>query len=230
MRKTATEEISHFTGYADSWWEEEGVFRTLHRINPIRLEFIQRHLPIKGVRILDLGCGGGILSEALARAGATVIGIDGGEQNIGAARRHAKDSGLAIDYRVAFAEDLDENLGVFDAVVCMELLEHAEVPQLLVSSCSKLLKPQGMVFFSTINRNLKSWLGAIVFAERLCNILPRGTHKYAEFIRPSELASWCLAEGLAVQDISGMRYLPFIDRAFLGGALDINYLLMARKP
>ncbi len=224
-------EIAKFEALASRWWDRAGDFRPLHEMNPLRANWIDARAPVAGRRVLDVGCGGGILSEALAQRGAQVTGIDMGEAPLAVARLHLVESGLEIDYRQANAEDLaGEETGSYDVVTCMEVLEHVPDPASLVRACAQLVRPGGNLFFATINRNPKSYVFAILGAEYLLKLLPKGTHDYARFIRPSELAGWARAAGLTVGDVEGMLYNP-LTRAFsIGRDVDVNYLLHARKP
>ncbi len=223
-------EIRKFESLAGRWWDPESEFKPLHDMNPLRLDYIRQRAPLDGARALDVGCGGGILSESLARDGARVTAIDMGAAPLAVARLHAADSGLDIDYRRITAEQLAaESPGRFDVVACMEMLEHVPDPAAVVAACAALTRPGGSVFFSTLNRNPKSFLMAIVGAEYVLKLLPRGTHSYRNFIRPSELAGWCRAAGLAVADLRGMHYHP-LTRAFsLAANVDVNYLVHCRR-
>lgn len=224
-------ETAKFAAHAAEWWSDTGPLRTLHDINPVRLAWIAGHVRLRGARVVDVGCGGGVLSEALARAGAKVTGIDLAAEALAVAREHAAEQGLAIDYRELAAADLArEAAGRFDVVTCMELLEHVPDPAGLVRACADLLAPGGWAFFSTLSRTPKAYLQAVLAAEYLLRLLPRGTHDYARFLRPAELAALCRAAGLEVVDVSGLGYDPFTRRAFLRRAVDVNYLLAARKP
>jgi 2-polyprenyl-6-hydroxyphenyl methylase / 3-demethylubiquinone-9 3-methyltransferase len=223
-----TSEIDKFNQHADAWWQLEGSFRTLHHINPQRIEFIERYFGLEGKRILDVGCGGGILSEAMAEKGATVLGIDINESAIDAAKQHQNNS--HIDYQVITVESLSEQKkGMFDAITCMDMLEHVPDPASIITACAKLLKPNGDLFFCTLNRNIKSYLFGIIGAEYLLNLVPRGTHDYKQFIRPSELASWCRDAHLEVAHLAGLRYIPWQQRGELTNNVDINYLLHAKQ-
>ena len=224
-------ELAKFSALAHRWWDPTSEFRPLHEINPLRLAHIDRLANgLAGKRVLDVGCGGGILAEAMAAKGAQVTGIDLAERALKVAQLHAIEVGSGVDYRLVSAEDLAaEAPESFDIVTCMEMLEHVPQPASVVAACARLAKPGGHVFFSTINRNPKSFLFAIVGAEYVLHLLPKGTHEYARFIRPSELARDCRAAGLAVGDLTGMTYNPLSKRYALGRDVDVNYLLACRK-
>jgi len=224
-------ELAKFSALAHRWWDPTSEFRPLHEINPLRLAHIERLAGgLAGKRVLDVGCGGGILAEAMAAKGAQVTGIDLAERALKVAQLHAIEVGSGVDYRLVSAEDLAaEAPESFDIVTCMEMLEHVPQPPSVVAACARLAKPGGHVFFSTINRNSKSFLFAIVGAEYVLRLLPKGTHEYARFIRPSELARDCRAAGLAVGDLTGMTYNPLSKRYALGRDVDVNYLLACRK-
>ncbi|MEE9929229.1 MAG: bifunctional 2-polyprenyl-6-hydroxyphenol methylase/3-demethylubiquinol 3-O-methyltransferase UbiG [Microvirgula sp.] len=224
-------EIDKFSQMAHKWWDLDGEFKPLHQINPLRTDYIDRHAPLDAARVVDVGCGGGILTEALARRGATVTGVDLAKKSLKVAQLHALDQGLTIDYRCVAVEALAaEQPASFDRVVCMEMLEHVPDPQSVVSSCAALARPGGWVFFSTLNRNLKSYLMAVVGAEYVLNWLPRGTHDYARFIKPSELTRMARNAGLELADISGMRYNPLTRTYHLDDETSVNYLMACRKP
>lgn len=224
-------EIDKFSQMAHKWWDLDGEFKPLHQINPLRTDYIDRHAPLDAARVVDVGCGGGILTEALARRGATVTGVDLAKKSLKVAQLHALDQGLSIDYRCVAVEALAaEQPASFDRVVCMEMLEHVPDPQSVVSSCAALARPGGWVFFSTLNRNLKSYLMAVVGAEYVLNWLPRGTHDYARFIKPSELTRMARNAGLELADISGMRYNPLTRTYHLDNETSVNYLMACRKP
>lgn len=223
--------VSHFGSMASRWWDVHGEFRTLHHINPLRLEFIQRYTSLHDRRIADLGCGGGILSEALAKAGGNVIGIDLSESLLEVARLHAMESGVHIEYRHTSAESLALDApGQYDLVTVMELLEHVPDPQALVGACATLVRPGGMIFFSTINRTPVAYLKAIVAAEYVLNLVPRGTHDYGQFLRPSELDQCARSEGLQVVATIGFDYCPVTEKATFTNRVNTNYLTCYRKP
>jgi 2-polyprenyl-6-hydroxyphenyl methylase/3-demethylubiquinone-9 3-methyltransferase len=224
-------ELQKFGAMAHRWWDPLGDMRPLHEINPLRLDWIDRLASLRGKRVLDVGCGGGILSEAMAQRGAQVTGIDLGVKPLRVAQLHALESGVAVDYREVSAEaQAGESPGDFDVVTCMEMLEHVPDPASSVRACSALVRPAGWVFFSTINRNPKSFAFAIVGAEYLLRLLPRGTHDYAKFIRPSELAQMARDAGLEVVEILGITYNPLTRRFALGADTDVNYLVACRRP
>ena len=219
-------EIAKFEALATRWWDPESEFRTLHQINPLRLDFINERAPLEGKKVLDVGCGGGILSESMATRGARVTGIDMGEKPLAVAKLHLKESGLEVDYRQTTAEALAiEEPESFDIITCMEMVEHVPDPASVINACSRLVRPGGELFFSTINRTPKAWLFAIVGAEYLLNILPKGTHTYEKFIRPSELEKWARESGLVSKEITGMHYNPFTDHYWLAPGVEVNYLL-----
>jgi len=224
-------ELAKFSALAHRWWDPTSEFRPLHEINPLRLAHIERLAGgLAGKRVVDVGCGGGILAEAMAAKGARVTGIDLAEKPLKVAMLHGLEVGSTVDYRLVAAEDLAaESPGAFDVVTCMEMLEHVPDPASIVRACAALAKPGGMVFFSTINRNPKSFLFAIVGAEYVLKLLPRGTHEYARFIRPSELAAHCRAASLEVEDLTGMTYNPLTKVYSLGRDVDVNYLMGTRK-
>jgi 2-polyprenyl-6-hydroxyphenyl methylase/3-demethylubiquinone-9 3-methyltransferase len=228
------QELAKFSELAHRWWDPDSEFKPLHRINPLRLEWIERAVGgIAGKSVLDVGCGGGILAEAVARRGAgSVLGIDLALKPLRVAQLHAMEAGLAnIDYREASAEDLaDERAGAWDVVTCMEMLEHVPVPASVVAACARLVRPGGHVFFSTINRNAKAFLFAIVGAEHVLKLLPKGTHEYAKFIRPSELARACREADLEIVQTRGMEYNPLTERYWLSDDTSVNYLFACRRP
>lgn len=224
-------EAEKFDGLAARWWDPEGDSRPLHDINGPRLDYIRERVELDGQRVLDVGCGGGILCESLVGCGAIVTGIDAAEKPLGVARLHAAESGLAIDYRKITAEELAvEQEEHYDLVTCLEMLEHVPDPDSTVAACVRLCSPGGHLFFSTINRSALAWATAIVGAEYVLGLLPRGTHRYDRLIRPAELAAACRRAGLEVKDISGMAYNPFSRTVRIGGRPRVNYLLHASKP
>jgi 2-polyprenyl-6-hydroxyphenyl methylase/3-demethylubiquinone-9 3-methyltransferase len=224
-------EIHKFGVLADRWWDLDGEFKTLHAVNPLRIQFIRSFVELEGKRVVDVGCGGGILSEGLARAGAQVVGIDLAEELLDVAKSHADESGIGVDYRRVSAEALAEaESGSFDIVTCMEMLEHVPDPASVVRACAKLVKPGGRVFFSTLNRKLKAYLLAIVGAEYLLNMIPKGTHDYATFIKPSELSRWAREAGLELLGMEGIAYNPITGQFTLSRDLDVNYLAAFARP
>jgi 2-polyprenyl-6-hydroxyphenyl methylase / 3-demethylubiquinone-9 3-methyltransferase len=224
-------ELAKFSELAHRWWDTESEFRPLHQINPIRLAWIDERVPVKGKRVLDVGCGGGILADAMARKGADVLGIDLATKALKVAQLHALEAQTTgVNYREISAEALAaEEPESFDVVTCMEMLEHVPDPSSVVRACSRLVKPGGHVFFSTINRNAKAFVFAIVGAEYVLNLLPKGTHEYAKFIKPSELAAYARAAGLSLQEAKGMEYNPFTQHYWLSGNTSVNYLLATQK-
>jgi 2-polyprenyl-6-hydroxyphenyl methylase/3-demethylubiquinone-9 3-methyltransferase len=224
-------EIHKFGVLADRWWDLDGEFKTLHAVNPLRIQFIRSFAELEGKRVVDVGCGGGILSEGLARAGAQVVGIDLAEELLDIAKSHADESGIGVDYRRVSAEALAEaESDSFDIVTCMEMLEHVPDPASVVRACAKLVKPGGRVFFSTLNRKLKAYLLAIVGAEYLLNMIPKGTHDYATFIKPSELSRWAREAGLELLGMEGIAYNPITGQFTLSRDLDVNYLAAFARP
>jgi 2-polyprenyl-6-hydroxyphenyl methylase/3-demethylubiquinone-9 3-methyltransferase len=224
-------ELQKFGALAHRWWDPQGDMRPLHEINPLRLDWIDRLALLSGKRVVDVGCGGGILAEAMASRGARVTGIDLSVKPLRVAQLHALEAGVAVDYRETSAEVLaQESPAAFDVVTCMEMLEHVPDPGSSVQACSRLVRPGGWVFFSTINRNPKAFLFAIVGAEYVLRLLPRGTHEYAKFIRPSELATMARRAGLDVVEILGLTYNPLTKRFALGRDTDVNFLVACRKP
>ena len=224
-------ELAKFSELAHRWWDPESEFRPLHQINPLRLGWIDALVGLSGKRVLDVGCGGGILADAMARQGADVLGIDLSVKALKVAQLHALEASTPrVEYREISTEDLAaEQPGSFDVVTCMEMLEHVPDPASIVQACSILVKPGGWVFFSTLNRNPKSFLFAIVGAEYVLNLLPKGTHEYARFIRPSELASYARAAGLELQQTKGMEYNPLTRRYWLSEDTSVNYMFATRK-
>jgi len=219
-------ELAKFSALAHRWWDPESEFKPLHRINPLRLEWIDRVAKLAGSSALDVGCGGGILAESMARRGARVTGIDLSDKAIKVAQLHLVESALAVDYEAVSAEDLAaRSPGAYDLVTCMELLEHVPDPASTVRACADLARAGGQVFFSTINRNLKSYVFAVIGAEYVLKLLPKGTHDYLKFIKPSELARFARAAGLEVREIIGMSYNPLTQVYSLGSNTDVNYLV-----
>lgn len=224
-------EIRKFEALASRWWDPNSEFKPLHEINPLRMGFINRKVNPAGQRCIDIGCGGGILSEALAHQGADVTAIDLAEASLAVARLHQLESGLDIRYENISAEAMaDREAGQYDIVTCLEMIEHVPDPESIVKACAKLVKPGGHVFLSTINRNPKAWLFAIVGAEYVLNLLPRGTHDYAHFIKPSELAFWCRQAGLQQGELTGMTYNPITKKYRLENDVSVNYLVHYIKP
>jgi 2-polyprenyl-6-hydroxyphenyl methylase/3-demethylubiquinone-9 3-methyltransferase len=220
------QELEKFSALAHRWWDPSSEFRPLHQINPLRLDWIDRLAPLAGKSALDIGCGGGILAEAMARRGARVKGVDLSDKALKVAQLHSLESRVAVDYEAISAEDLAaRSPAAYDVVTCMELLEHVPDPGSTVRACARLVRPGGHVFFSTINRNLKSYLFAVIGAEYVLKLLPKGTHDYARFVRPSELARHCRDAGLAVREIKGMTYNPLTRTYALGTDADVNYLV-----
>ncbi len=224
-------EVAKFSALAHRWWDVESEFKPLHRINPLRLDWIQSHVSLQGMEVLDVGCGGGILSDAMARAGAKVVGIDLSAKALGVARLHAMEAQTPnVTYREVPTETLAEECpGRFDVVTCMEMIEHVPDPASVVAACARLVKPNGWVFFSTINRNPKSFLLAIVGAEYILGMLPKGTHEYAKLVKPSELAAWCRSSHLELQGFRGLGYNPLTDRYRLNADTSVNYMVATRR-
>ncbi len=223
-------ELDKFGEVAHRWWDPNSEFRPLHDINPARVAWIDRHAGLKGKRVIDIGCGGGLLSEGMAALGAEVTGIDLSEKALGVARLHLFESGHSIDYRLIAAEAMAEEAPAgFDHVTCLEMLEHVPDPGSTVAACARLVKPGGQVFLSTLNRNAKAYVVAVLGAEYLLKLLPAGTHEYTRFLKPAELARLCREAGLEVLEITGLRYNPFTREGVVGSDTDINYLLRARR-
>ena len=223
-------EIAKFEALAHRWWDRESEFKPLHEINPLRVNWIDEHISLAGKKVIDIGCGGGILSEAMAHRGAKVTGIDMGEAPLSVARLHLLESGLEIDYRQITAEAMAaEAPEQFDVVTCLEMLEHVPDPASVIRACATLVKPGGQVFFSTINRNPKSYLFAVIGAEYILRLLPRGTHDFKKFIRPSELGAWSRAAGLEVKDIIGLTYNPLTKHYKLAADVDVNYMIQTLR-
>jgi 2-polyprenyl-6-hydroxyphenyl methylase/3-demethylubiquinone-9 3-methyltransferase len=224
-------ELQKFSELAHRWWDPQSEFRPLHEINPLRLEWINARAPLSGRRALDVGCGGGILAEAMAKKGANVTGIDLSEKALKVADLHSLESGVPVRYEYISAEDLTEReAGQYDVVTCMEMLEHVPDPAAVVQACASLAKPGGHVFFSTINRNLKAYLFAVIGAEYILRLLPKGTHDYAKFITPAELSQFSRNAGLEVEVLKGMTYNPITKIYSLNQDTDVNYLIACRKP
>jgi 2-polyprenyl-6-hydroxyphenyl methylase / 3-demethylubiquinone-9 3-methyltransferase len=223
-------ELNKFAELAHKWWDKTSEFKPLHDINPLRLNYIDLAVSLKGKSVLDVGCGGGILSESMAEKGAKVTGIDLGEKALKVAQLHSLESGVTVDYQLVSVEELAEKQPAsFDVVTCLEMLEHVPDPASVVAACAKLVKPGGHVFFSTINRNPKAYLLAVIGAEYVLNMLPRGTHDYKKFIKPSELASWARAAGLSLNHQIGMSYNPITKYYWLDGDVSVNYMMHTVK-
>ncbi|QVL46659.1 MAG: bifunctional 2-polyprenyl-6-hydroxyphenol methylase/3-demethylubiquinol 3-O-methyltransferase UbiG [Methylophilaceae bacterium] len=226
-----TAELNKFSELAHKWWDKTSEFKPLHDINPLRLDYINAAVSLNGKRVLDVGCGGGILSESMAHKGAIVTGIDLGEKALKVAQLHSLESGVEVDYRLISAEALaTEVQDAYDIVTCLEMLEHVPDPASIVAACAKLVKPGGHVFFSTINRNPKAYLFAVLGAEYILQMLPKGTHDYAKFIKPSELARFARQTDLSVIDQVGMSYNPITRRYWLNNDVSVNYLIHTQKP
>jgi 2-polyprenyl-6-hydroxyphenyl methylase/3-demethylubiquinone-9 3-methyltransferase len=225
-------EIAKFEALAARWWDAEGEFRSLHDINPLRANYIDGHSPVSGKQLVDVGCGGGIFAEAMARRGAQVTAIDMGEAPLSVARLHQLESGVAVDYRKCTAEALAEEMpGAFDVVCCLEMLEHVPDPAAVVAACAALARPGGSLYFSTLNRNPKAFLFAIVGAEHILRLLPAGTHEYEKFIRPSELAQWLRDAGLQLEGMTGLTYNPLTRRyRLVENDVSVNYMVRASRP
>lgn len=224
------QELAKFGAMADLWWHPTGKFKALHDINPVRLAYVNERAGLRGRKVLDIGCGGGLLAEAMARKGACVTGIDMERSVLAVARRHAAENGLQIEYREGSAEQWAQiSSGVFEVVTCMELVEHVPDPAGLVRSCADLLRPGGDLFFATVNRTPLSYLLVILAAEYMLGLVPRGTHRYKKFVRPAELKGWGKAAGLAAMNLSGVRYIPFVGYAGLCAGVQMNYLMHFRK-
>ena len=225
-------EVAKFDALASRWWDHNGEFRPLHEINPLRANFIDQHSPVAGNRLVDVGCGGGILAESMAQRGAAVTGIDMGEAPLSVARMHGLESGVEVNYRQSTAENLAaEEAGTYDIVCCLEMLEHVPDPGAVIAACAALARPGGSLYFSTINRNPKAFAFAIVGAEHILKLLPAGTHEYAKFIKPSELAGWLREAGLVLEGMTGLTYNPLTSRYRLNDRdVSVNYMVRASKP
>lgn len=224
-------EIAKFEALASRWWDKTSEFKPLHDINPLRVNYIDERASLAGKKVLDVGCGGGILSEAMAHRGAEVHGIDMGEAPLAVAQLHSLESGVSVNYRQITAEQLaNQEPGSYDIVTCLEMLEHVPSPQSVIEACQKLLKPGGHLFLSTINRNPKSYLFAIIGAEHVLKMLPKGTHEYKKFIKPSELGTYVRNANLEMLDLTGMTYNPLIKEYKLSRDVDVNYLMHTKKP
>lgn len=226
------QELAKFSDLAHKWWDPESEFRPLHQINPLRLDWIDQYAAISGKNVVDVGCGGGILAESMARRGANVLGVDLADKPLKVAQLHAMEGGVAnLEYRSVAAEDLAaEQPAAFDVVTCMEMLEHVPDPSSIIRACASMARPGGWVFFSTLNRNPKSFLFAIVGAEYLLKLLPQGTHEFSRFIRPAELARWIREAGLELVQFKGLEYNPITRRYWLSGDTSVNYMVACRKP
>jgi 2-polyprenyl-6-hydroxyphenyl methylase/3-demethylubiquinone-9 3-methyltransferase len=218
-------EIDKFNSLSQQWWNPKGPLKTLHEINPLRINYITEKVPLNGLKVLDIGCGGGLLSEGMARKNAAVVGIDLAKSSIDIAIKHAREADLNIDYECVDSQAFcHQNKDIFDVVTCLELLEHVKNPLSIIEACAEAVKPGGAVFFSTINRNFKSFLMAILGAEHALKMIPKGTHEYAKFIRPSELTNWCRSVDLQPIDLTGLHFNPLTQSYWLGGNVHVNYL------
>lgn len=223
-------ELQKFASLAHRWWDKNSEFKPLHEINPLRLAYIDQKAGLQGKRVLDVGCGGGILAESMAAQGAEVTGIDLGEKALKVAQLHSLESGIKVDYRLVSVEALvAEDPSSYDVVTCMEMLEHVPDPAAIIAACARLVKPDGHIFFSTINRNPKAYLFAVIGAEYVLNMLPKGTHEYEKFIKPSELSTWARQSGLSVSALKGMSYSPLTKRYWLGDDVSVNYIVHTIK-
>jgi 2-polyprenyl-6-hydroxyphenyl methylase/3-demethylubiquinone-9 3-methyltransferase len=220
------EELEKFSSRAGQWWDSDGEFKTLHDINPVRLDYVTKHVSLKNSQIMDIGCGGGIFAEAMAKQGAFVTGLDASKENIEVATQHATEHQVEINYIVSTAESFaEDHISSFDVITCMELLEHVPDPVSIIQAASKMIKPGGHVIFSTINRSIKAYMLAVLTGEYLLKLLPKGTHHYEKFIRPSELVNWCKDNALEMNDLAGMQYNPLSGQCSLNAQPDVNYLL-----
>jgi 2-polyprenyl-6-hydroxyphenyl methylase/3-demethylubiquinone-9 3-methyltransferase len=224
-------EIDKFSELASRWWDQTSEFKPLHAINPLRLQWIQEHCNLENQNVLDIGCGGGILTESLRNAGAVAKGIDLSKKALQVAKLHSLETGIQVEYELISAEDLAEKeSGKYDVITCMEMLEHVPNPRSIVQACAKLAKPGATLFFSTLNRNAKSYVMAILGAEYILKMLPKGTHDYSKFIKPSELAEYVRENGLELIDMMGLHYTPIVDHYYLGPNVDVNYMIAVKKP
>ena len=224
-------ELAKFEAMAPIWWDKNGVQKALHDINVLRVDYINKHASLSGKSVLDVACGGGILSEAMAALGADVTGIDAGMAPLAVAKHHLKESGMSIEYQLATAEEYAAtHAGRFDVVTCLELLEHVPQPSSVVQACQEMVKPGGDVIFATLNRNPKSYLFAIIGAEYVLKLVRRGTHTYRKFVKPAELESWGAASGLRLRDLTGLHYNPFTRKYSMGGNTHVNYMMCFNKP
>lgn len=224
------DELKNFNAHANTWWDENGKFSALHKINPFRLDFIKQFQVIKNQKVLDVGCGGGILSESLASAGAITTGIDLAEEVLTIARLHSLEAGIKVDYQLISAEEhAEQNKGCYDIVTCMEMLEHVPDPASIIQAAADAVKPGGWLFFSTLNRNYKSYLLGIIAAEQLLDLVPKGTHTHEKFIKPSELSAMARQAGLTLKDGAGIDFNPLLNQYGLSDKMDVNYLLAFQK-
>ncbi|HWU70930.1 MAG TPA: bifunctional 2-polyprenyl-6-hydroxyphenol methylase/3-demethylubiquinol 3-O-methyltransferase UbiG [Pseudoxanthomonas sp.] len=229
-------ELDKFGALANRWWDPDGPQKALHALNPVRLDYVAKRAKLQGAKVLDVGCGGGLLSEALAKAGAQVTAIDLAPELVKVAKLHRLESQVAVDYRLQSAESLAAEMldegrpGAFDAITCMEMLEHVPDPAAIIAACAAMLKPGGRLFLSTLNRTPAAFALAVVGAEYVARLLPKGTHRYQDFIKPAELAAWLRAAGLQLEDVSGLMYEPWRNAARIIGRTDVNYLACAVKP
>ncbi len=231
VKNVDNREIDQFEELASRWWDPEGSFKPLHKINPLRLGYIEEHVALSGKQVLDLGCGGGILAEAMSEKEADVIGVDAASASIAVAQLHAKETNTKTVYRRGTAEDLLEtHENFFDVVTCMEMLEHVPKPDVIVATCARLVRPGGSLFFSTINRNPRAWLLAIVGAEYALGRLPRGTHRYDRFIKPSEMNEWASCVGLKLNGLIGLHYNPINEQYRIGPGIEVNYIAHFLRP